>query len=83
MSADDEDAADQREHESAQKGRTGRRPRTIQESSPTKTGVRLPSSVAIAACVFISAVFHSARSSAKKTPPATAIHRADARQIDW
>ena len=51
---------------------------------PTKIGVLLPRSEATAACVFITAVFQNARSSAKNTPPATAMAawRADTGRVD-
>ena len=54
----------------------GRRRSTSHDMIPTKIGVLLPRMEATAACVLRTAVFHSARSSAKNTPPATAIHAA-------
>src|SRR6185312_8980797 len=50
----------------------GRRRKTSHDITPTKIGVLLPRIEATAAPVCITDVFHSAMSSAKKTPPSTA-----------
>jgi hypothetical protein len=51
----------------------GRLRKTNHDRKPTNTGVLLPSSDATAAPVYMTAVFQRAMSSAKKTPPSTAI----------
>ena len=56
-----------------QKDARGRLRSTSHDRMPTNTGVLLPRIDATAAPVCITAVFHSAMSSAKNTPPATAV----------
>src|SRR6202158_1687385 len=53
----------------SQKAALGRLRKISQLSSPTKTGVLLPSNVALAADVFRIEVLKNARSRAKKSPP--------------